>query len=157
MKKMVTVLLFGLFSVLLAGDYSVTSTGDSATCIAPPRNLMSAPAWAATNSVAQGVIRKNLGVYYMAVTAGTTGTNSPKHFGGIVSDGGVLWLRIPDGARKSLSIVQEASGDVWYRDDPAATNGGVYAFSKGQQYTDGTDAGVYVWTTNAIKFNVKDR
>jgi hypothetical protein len=93
----------------------------------------------------------------MAVAAGTTGTNAPVHFGGIASDGGVSWLRIDSSPRKQVSIVPENDGPVWYCDNAASTNGGVYSFSAGQQYTDSTDAPVYVWTTNSIKFNIKDR
>jgi streptogramin lyase len=157
MKKWIIAGCLVLAGLVFAGDYAINSSANASTCIAPARNITAAPAWVKTNAVSQGVVKSSSGMLYMATAAGTTGTNAPKHFGGIATDGGVLWLRIPSGSRTFLSVVAEGDGDVWYQDSASSTNGGVYASQKGQQYTDETDAAVYVWTTGVIKFNVKDR
>jgi len=156
MKKIMA-LVFAIGLTGFAVDYSITVSPTNSTMIVSPRGLTGAAAWVKTNAVSQGTVRSNKGILYMAVTAGTTGTNAPVHFSGISSDGSVSWLRIDSTPRKQVSVIAENDGPVWYWDNAASTNGGVYSFSAGQQYSDNTDAPVYVWTTNSIKFNVKDR
>lgn len=157
MKKIVFAGFLAAASVLLAADYSITVPAGSAAMIAPPRTAWQAPTWVTNQAVTVGSLRIYDKTQFMAITAGTTGTTPPSTATAISSDGAVSWLAVPKGKRQSLSIVTENDGAVWYQDSASTTNGGVYAYLKGQQYSDNTDAAVWVYTADEVKFNVKDR
>lgn len=141
-----------------AGDYVVNVSSNTSTVVAPLRGIRNAPAFATNTAVTAGSIVKHNGRFYMAMVSGTTGPTHPTHTSGIVTDGTVTWLRVPYGNRESLSIIPENDGGIWYHDGLAATtNGGVFGYIKGQQYTDDTDAPVTVWTEADTKLNIKDR
>jgi len=148
MKKIVFALILAVTAGLMAADYSITVSAGASTMVAPPRGISVAPSFTNGQAVAQGALRSYAKRIFMAVNAGTTGTNPPNANSVISNDGTVNWL---------ASIVAETDGPVWYQDSTSSTNGGVFSYQKGQQYSDGTDAPVYIWTTNSIKFNIKDR
>jgi len=157
MKKIVFALILAVTAGLMAADYSITVSAGASTMVAPPRGISVAPSFTNGQAVAQGALRSYAKRIFMAVNAGTTGTNPPNANSVISNDGTVNWLAVPASNRQSLSIVAETDGPVWYQDSTSSTNGGVFTFTKGQQYSDDTDAPVYIWTTNSIKFNIKDR
>lgn len=153
--------LSGLLALVVmeskAVDYSILVPASTSYKIAPRHPVKTALAWEASAAVAQGDYRENIKRVYMAVHAGTTGSTAPTHVSGIVSDGTVLWLRV-EKSRVSLSITTEGEGSIWYHDNVATTNGGVYGYMKGQQYYEAEYQGeVFVVVETELKLNIKER
>ena len=129
--------------------YNITLGAAASTKIAAERNLKSAAAWVTGTAEAQGVIRKNAGHYYMAIGAGTTGATAPVHMAGIVSDGTVSWLYVPEGHRDGVVVQnRDTAIDVDLALGWAAETGkGILAKASGGGYSapDGYQGAIYAY------------
>lgn len=80
--------------------------------------------WETAKVIVAGEYRKNDNKIYMAMTSGTTdgtGPNSPPiHPDGDADDGGVVWRRVPDGKRNSVSVVNNSGVRIYEATNNAA-------------------------------------
>jgi hypothetical protein len=101
---------YGGYKGPVAPFMQVIST--NAVCVLPDRSRMSAPAFAAGTTYAQGAMVESRGLWYMCVNGGTAGTNSPHHSSGEASDGTNTWRQIPSGPRKGWVITNMGTNVV---------------------------------------------
>ncbi len=80
----------------------VQTIGTNAVKVCPARNVSDAATFATNTAYTQGAVTKTATAFYMAVNAGTSGTNSPHHTSGDVSDGTVTWRAFPAGPRNGI-------------------------------------------------------
>ncbi len=83
-------------------------------------------AWATGTAYTIGNKVKNAGLSYIAMTSATSGSTAPTHTAGTVSDGGVMWRRMPtlwENASPVLLPAPPQGFDKWYYVDAGDTNG----------------------------------
>lgn len=101
-------------SYVFAGGYRVT-VGTNLITVVPAAKMGSAATWVTTNAYPQGAYVESSadGNVYMALIAGTSGTNAPAG-NPTVTDGTVTWVRCQSSTRKVVSIsVDAADGPVY--------------------------------------------
>ena len=164
MKKLVLVLCAIEGICLAESQYAVSVTETNSIVIAPratpPRTYT---LWATNTAVVNGeYIRvSDTKRYYMCVVAGTTGTNAPTATAaqnGLITDGTAELAPVAPNGRKMLFATQESDASIWYHvGSTATTNGGEFAYTKGQQFSyDGYDE-VSAYSTSAVKINITDK
>jgi hypothetical protein len=125
----------------VVAPWSMTIT-TNAVKVCPDRTLQTAAAFATNRAYSQGAIVQNASVrrFYMAVNAGTSGTNAPRHASGEASDGVITWRHFPSGFRNAVWLYNSGSNDVMFGIGyvPTLTSGGVLK-SGGTALLDGMD------------------
>ena len=159
MRKHIAALIIAAFAVaIFAAEYAVTVPANTSYIIVPPTSIGSGGAWTSGETNAVGDCRVSNGFKYIAVTAGVASNTAPSHTKGIASDGAVSWLAAVKTSRGLVYVAQEASAQLWYHHGTtASTNGGEYAFSKGQQFSTDSQGAVSVWSDTEVKLNISDR
>lgn len=169
MKKLNLIILIAVVAAgaIFAGDseYSLTLGAGESTVILPPRyNPNDVDGFWTTNSVVTNgyVFRvQSTKENYMVLTGGTTSaTNYPSGTSGQVETSGtatVIHCRYK-GPRVIAHVTQEADANLWYQTGyTATTNGGEFAYLKGQQYRTDERGAVSVYSESAVKINIWDK
>lgn len=91
--------------------------------VVPATGARSAPAWATGTVYRSGAQVSTGGDIYMAVIAGTSGTNAAVFSSPNVTDGTIQWHRVMKRPRKGLSLTIDGAGDV-YLAFPAGASAG---------------------------------
>ncbi len=168
MKKLTLSIIIAVLAAgaAIAGDseYSIT-VGTESTVILPPRvdNNYRTGLWTTNTAVVNGEILRVLSTKqdYLVLVAGTTdATDYPTGVTGQVETNGTAIVihcsyRAP---RTAAHVTQESIADIWYHTGmTATTNGGEFAFTKGQQYRTDEDGPVSAIASDDVKLSIKDK
>jgi hypothetical protein len=125
---------------------------DTAVKVCPDRTTKTAAEFATNTAYSQGAIVQNASVrrFYMAVNAGTSGTNAPRHSSGEASDGVITWRHFPSGFRNGLWLFNAGTNDITFGIGyvPTLTKGGVLK-ANGTALFDGMDVQSEVYAISA--------
>jgi hypothetical protein len=153
------VLLSGV--CLAADEYAITVPATNSTVIIPragqPKTYTT---WTASTAYTNGQYVQAPGSqrYYMCLVAGTTSTTAPTAVFGTFTNGTATFIAVPKGGRQKVLVTQEASAQIWYHTGATATtNGGEYAYVKGQQYSTESADSISVYTDSDVKLNIVEK
>ena len=156
-------IIASVVSVSAENQYAITVPATNSTVILAPMGAQkTATIWSTNTVVANGDILRvrNTTRTYMVLVAGTTGATAPTttRQTGLITDGDAGLVYIDTGGREKAIVTQEASADVWYQiGSTCTTNGGEFAYVKGQQYSTASDGTVSVYSTGGVKLNIIDK
>jgi len=167
MKKLNLIILLAVLAAgaTFAGDaeYPVTLAANTSTAILPPRIRPKSidGYFPLSTAVTNGYLYRVLatGEDYMVLTGGTTTNAAPTGVSGQVEANGTA--TVIHCAYKSPRIMAyvtpEADADIWYHTGyTATTNGGQFAYLKGQQLRTDEQQPTSAISTSAVKLNIKD-
>ena len=168
MKKLILIL-----AVLAAGaafaqdaEYAITVPATNSTVILPPRDNKQVNIdglWTTNSVVTNGQIFRVLTTSqeYMVLVGGTTSTNTyPSGTAGQVETSGTATVIHCHylSPRNAAHVTQEADAQIWYHSGlSATTNGGNYAYLKGQQFRTNEKGAVSVYSDVEVKLNIWDK
>lgn len=168
MKKFiipVVVCMMAITAFAQYAEYTITVPANTSTVILPPRtsevtvDLM----WSSGASVAQGKIIRVLATKqnYLVLSAGSLGSSPPTNTtGGVEKNGTATLIHCSTVARRVQAIVsQESDAEIWYLSGftASSTNGGEFAYAKGQQYITDHAGAISVFSTSSVKLSIRDK
>ena len=158
MKKFIVLAIIAISTVAYCDDseYAIVIPTNTSVVIAAPAYKPSTwQAWTASTAVTNGVNLRSGTDYFMVLTTGTTDTNAPTKAAGVITDGTAELLYIQQTGRKKLIVTQEANAEIWYHTGTSATtNGGEFAYLKGQQYSSDANGPVSVFSPDGVRLNI---
>jgi len=125
MKKVCSLVCGVIFvaGIVWADSYSMT-VGTNSIKVLPSRSLDFAVTYTTNTVYTQGMyVQTSPHRFYMAATAGVSGTNAPNHSQGKATDGTVSWLAVGRTKRTEASVVNDSAVVMYVSDVPPAVVG----------------------------------
>jgi len=148
--------------MMAPAGYTIPAT--NSTMIAPPRDMIQAPAWTLGASYRNGdVVMYQTRFYWdcALVYTGCVATVAPASISGDSTDGGITWRRVYMTPRQGIDVTSQTADNVWISvDNPAQTNKGVLLTTAGSWFGmtgNQLQNAVYAICTNAVHLNVLER
>jgi len=148
--------------MMAPAGYTIPAT--NSTMIAPPRDMIQAPAWTLGASYRNGdVVMYQTRFYWdcALVYTGCVATVAPASISGDSTDGGITWRRVYMTPRQGIDVTLQTAGGAWLSvGSSAKTNAGIFLASVGSSWnvTGNTcQDSVYAITTNSAQLNVMER
>jgi hypothetical protein len=141
--------------------YAVPAT--NVTMIAPPRNLLAAPAWTNTATYKNGdIVVVGTRFYWNAalVYTGCVSTTGPVAISDDTTDGGITWRRCYQTPRQGIDIANIGAITAWLSFEKAAVVGSGLPLAASATWSmtgNQLQAAVYAIVTNTLSICVQER